>query len=244
MSSNQKVLSNFFSSFTPSSGSREPLKVPDKFPLGKENLTSRWVRVNWPKVGPEIRNVIVKTYPRSAAMGVADEHLQGFVTRLIARNDLADHIRSGQKVLTSVLCAWAKQYVASEIRTWGTDGDARASRQARTPANLRALESKDVSHKSFRSSNETVRRVRITDESGEDFGEDFVSNDLSPEEMVSVRQTMSLYEKIIREHLSDHHMRAFEMSLEGHTYEEIGASIGKTHVAAIITDIRNVLRDL
>lgn len=238
----QTLLNLFFEPYVGSRVTRQ-IRVPDKFPMGRETLTAKWVRQNWARVSPDIRNVITKSFPRSAAMGLTEEHLQGFVTRLLTRDDLAPHIRSGQKVLTSVLCAWAKQYVASEIRTWGTDGDARAARQARTPANLRALESGDSAHRSFQSSNETIKRVRVSEDDGGDADVDFVSNDLSPDEIVSIRQTMAVYEKVILEQLSQDHFRAWRMTLEGHTYDEIGQSMGKTHVAGIINEVREVLKE-
>lgn len=238
----QTILDSFFRLAVPLAPSPAPTSVPNRFPLGRETLTAKWVRENWGKVEPEIRNILIRTFPKSHAMGVVDEHLQGFVCRLLSRDDLAPHIRGGHRVLTSVLCAWAKQYVSSEIRTWGTDGACRSSRQARTPANLRALESKDVSHKSFRSSPETVKRVVVVEDDG-DTSTDFVSPDLSPEERVNIQRTLDLYESLIRKHLTETHVCAFKLALEGRTQEEISDSIGKASVSTIMDDVREVLQD-
>lgn len=95
------------------------------------NRTARWLCAN-----PSVRSVLVKHLSHklvpSDQMGLIEEHVQGFLVRLIEADRLASHMGEGREVNIKALQVWAYQSACTELRRWGADPSTRASRGAKT----------------------------------------------------------------------------------------------------------------
>lgn len=107
--------------------------------VSRQNLTAQWLEKNYAEVFANLRTRISRRMRKSREMGLVDDHVQGFLARLVERDDLADYLRAGLPIKPSVLNVWATQYASTEVRGWGTQADLRTSRGART-ARERVLE--------------------------------------------------------------------------------------------------------
>lgn len=112
-------------------------EVPTPLPLIRTNHTAQWL-----KGSPEVYRVLVKhlsaKMQRSRDLGVVEDHVQTFLTRLIEKDTLAPFVLGGKTVRLSVLRVWAYQSASTELRRWGGDGSLRVSRGAKTAREVQA----------------------------------------------------------------------------------------------------------
>ena len=103
----------------------------------KTNHTAQWL-----KGSPEVYRVLVKHLSakmhRSRHLGLVEDHVQTFITRLIEKDTLAPFVLGGKTVRLSVLRIWAYQSASTEFRRWGVDADLRVSRGAKTAREIQA----------------------------------------------------------------------------------------------------------
>jgi hypothetical protein len=95
------------------------------------NRTARWLCAN-PSVRATLVNHICHKLVPSDRMGLVEDHVQGFLTNLIAADRLASPKGEGREVNHQALQVWAYQSACTELRRWGADASTRASRGAKT----------------------------------------------------------------------------------------------------------------
>lgn len=104
----------------------------DEAPTVQKNLTAQWLQTNGLSVYPALVATLSAKMKRSRELGVVEDHVQTFLTRLVERDTLANYIATGAKVQLSVLRVWAYQSACTELRRWGVDASLRATRAAKT----------------------------------------------------------------------------------------------------------------
>lgn len=106
--------------------------VSDAPEVRQTNLTAQWLSENGSAVIPALRYALGQKLPRSQDLGVVDDHVQTFLTRLVEKDTLAPFLSKGSKIQMSVLRVWAYQSACTELRRWGVDASLRSSRSAKT----------------------------------------------------------------------------------------------------------------
>ena len=96
------------------------------------NLTAKWLAEHHKVVYATLVSHIASKMQRSRELGVVEDHVQEFLTKLVKDDRLAEHLGQGNNPKLSVLRVWAYQSACTELRRWGTDAALRATRNART----------------------------------------------------------------------------------------------------------------
>jgi hypothetical protein len=90
------------------------------------NATARWLAANYHRVRPRLLAKIATKFRMSRSVGTVEDHVQGFLLRLIERDDLAPFLAQGKTVNIGALAFWATQATCTQIRSEGTDASLRS----------------------------------------------------------------------------------------------------------------------
>lgn len=98
----------------------------------KLNATAVWLGQNQRTVYSTLIGHLSSKMQRSSELGVVEDHVQEFLTRLVNDDRLAPLLTTGETPKLAVLRVWAYQSACTELRRWGVDAALRVTRNAKT----------------------------------------------------------------------------------------------------------------
>jgi len=208
------------------------------------NLTSQWLARNGRKVFSELVKHLTHRLPTSRRIGVIEDHVQTFLTRLIEKDTLASFILEGGEPKLSVLRAWVHQSACTEMRGWGVDASLRASRGAKTNRDRQA----DLGRMPLVvvNSEEPVVERRYEVEGGE-VTDYYDPSSRSAEDIMISEEIIEAAKFIVRYRIpggADRYGALFESMLDGVKRCDLAddAGVSRNRMASMVAQIRDVLR--
>lgn len=207
-------------------------------PAKSVNLTAEWFKTNYATVYPLLVQHLSMKMARSRELGVAEDHVQEFVARLVAKDTLASYLTKGENPKLSVLRVWAYQSACTEIRRWGVDADARTTRCAKTSREVQQGRAWHVIQ-----SADTAREV--SSKGGED--ESCSTHDLydpeasSPEDISTRRSQLINIRRMLTRSGHGKLIPVVDGLLEGKSLTELMATCGvsQDQILTVLGNLRN-----
>jgi len=203
-------------------------------PQATVNLTAKWLDANGRTVYAALVQALDSKMKRSRELGVVEDHVQSFLTRLVEKDTLAPFIAKGSKIQMSVLRIWAYQSACTELRRWGVDASLRASRNAKTS---REVQQGDA----FRPVQAHTPAVEVRSygdhPSAHDRGDLCNPTEATPEDIVSQKSRVDHVRASLVRLGHPHLVPVVDGLLEGRSVAELNAMYGVS-----LDQIRGVLR--
>ena len=208
--------------------------VPTRGRPTGQNVTAQWLAANATRVWQSLTTHLATKMQRSGELGVVEDHVQEFLTRLIEDDRLADFLAKGENPKLSALRVWAFHSAVRQIRHWGVDAALRATCNAKTAREV----AKGEDFKPVQSATAAREIVPHMDD-GDGTGDITDPMAATPEDVSSSMSRVEYVRRTLMRRGQAHLIPAVNGLLEGLTLAEIQSTYNVSE-GQIATALRNV----